>query len=164
MGEQSCGDPTFDVAVAFSTTGGAFAFVRQGVQKPNVILIVADDMRANDFEYTSQTRQLLTETGFAFPNTCVTHSLCCPSRASILRCQYTHNHQVINNTMSERGFQRFRDEGHEDSTVATWLKNDGYRIVLLGKYLNHYGVDDPRYVPPGWDKWYGKANGLPGDG
>ena len=36
--------------------------------------------------------------------------------------------------------------------------------MLLGKYLNHYGQDDLRHVPPGWDKWYGKVDSLRGDG
>ncbi|MBI3948840.1 MAG: sulfatase [Acidobacteria bacterium] len=31
----------------------------------------------------------------------------------------------------------------------------GYRTVLLGKYFNGYPTDDPTYIPPGWDEWYG---------
>ena len=30
----------------------------------------------------------------------------------------------------------------------------GYRTVHVGKFLNHYGRDDPHEVPPGWDEWY----------
>lgn len=68
----------------------------------------------------------------------MTHSLCCPSRASILRGQYTHNHQVRTNTRPDGGFEKFRSMGHEDSTVATWLESEGYQTALIGKYLNGY--------------------------
>ena len=63
--------------------------------RPNIVFITADDMSADDYEYMPQTRQLLTEGGVTFEEAFVTHSLCCPSRASILRGQYTHNHQVL---------------------------------------------------------------------
>ena len=29
---------------------------------------------------------------------------------------------------------------------------------MLGKYLNHYGEDDPIHVPPGWDEWHAKVD------
>ncbi len=81
----------------------------------------------------------------------MTHSLCCPSRASILRGQYTHNHQVRTNTRPDGGFEKFRSMGHEDSTVATWLESEGYQTALIGKYLNGYAKgNDETYVPPGW--------------
>jgi len=60
-------------------------------------------MRADDFEYMPRTRQLLAEEGLAFDNAFVAHSLCCPSRASILRGQYTHNHQVWTNNPPDGG-------------------------------------------------------------
>jgi len=41
-----------------------------------------------------------------------------------------------------------------ESTVATWLQDEGYRTVLIGKYLNgYYGTR----VPVGWDDWYAIA-------
>src|SRR5918998_2614892 len=106
---------------------GCAVLLGQGdADKPDIIFILADDMRLDDFEHMPQTRQLLAEQGLEFQNAFVTHSLCCPSRASILRGQYTHNHQVLTNDKPEGGFDRFRDQGHEDSTVATWLKSEGY--------------------------------------
>jgi len=128
--------------------------------QPNIVFILADDMRLDDFEHMPQTRQLFAEQGLAFDNAFVTHSLCCPSRASILRGQYTHNHQVLTNRQPQGGFEKFRDQGHEDSTVATWLQNEGYRTALIGKYLNGYArKDDEAYVPPGWDEWYAHLGG-----
>jgi arylsulfatase A-like enzyme len=92
----------------------------------------------------------------------VTHSTCCPSRSSILRGQYSHNHQVQQNGGPYGGAKAFRDNGHERSNVATWLKAGGYRTVLIGKYLNGYGEEDPTtYVPPGWDEWYALLGRAP---
>jgi hypothetical protein len=39
------------------------------------VFILADDMRADDFEYMPRTRQLLAEEGLAFDNAFVAHSL-----------------------------------------------------------------------------------------
>jgi N-acetylglucosamine-6-sulfatase len=139
---------------------GCAALEQGDDEKPNIVFILTDDMRLADFEYMTQTRQLFTQQGLIFENAFVTHSLCCPSRASTLRGQYTHNHQVLTNARPEGGFEKFRSMGHEDSTVATWLKSGGYQTVLIGKYLNGYGRADPSYVPPGWEEWYAKPGGF----
>jgi N-acetylglucosamine-6-sulfatase len=128
--------------------------------QPNIVFILADDMRADEFEHMPQTQQLLAEQGLTFENTFVTTSLCCPSRASILRGQYAHNHQVLTNARPEGGFDKFYSMGHEDSTLATWLKSSGYETVLIGKYLNGYPRgSDETHVPPGWDEWYARLLG-----
>lgn len=125
--------------------------------RPNVILILTDDMRQDDLKYMPLTQRLLVDEGTNFENAFVPLSLCCPSRASILRGQYTHNHEVWGNTAPWGGFQKFHETGLEKSTVATWLEDDGYRTVHIGKYFNGYpGDEGPRYVPPGWDEWYGR--------
>ncbi len=146
--------------VALTVTGDDTALAQEQVpQKPNIMFILADDMREDDFEHMPQTRKLLAGQGLTFSNAFVTHSLCCPSRASILRGQYTHNHQVLTNIGPMGGFEKFRSQGHETSTIATWLQSGGYRTVLLGKYLNGYGNrGSEMYIPPGWDEWYGRLD------
>ena len=58
--------------------------------------------------------------------------------------------------MASRGSQKFRVRLGE-STVATWLQDEGYRTVLIGKYMNgYYGTR----VPVGWDDWYAIAGDL----
>lgn len=117
--------------------------------KPNVVLILADDMRADDLKHTPETRSLLVDEGVTFENACVTNSLCCPSRATILRGQYAHNHLIRDNKPSLDGWPVFRDRKREYSTLATWLDDAGYETALVGKYMNHYRGS---YVPPGWDR------------
>ena len=51
------------------------------------------------------------------------------------------------------GWNKFKARGKQNSTVATWLNNQGgYQTGLFGKYMNNYR---DRYIPPGWDRWYG---------
>jgi arylsulfatase A-like enzyme len=126
-------------------------------KKPNLILIVADDLDIRSLSMLPRLRALLADKGTTFTNAFVTTPTCCPSRASILRGQYAHNHQIKTNELPDGGFQRFYDLGLESSTVATWLQAAGYKTVLIGKYLNDYPGRLPgTYVPPGWDEWYGK--------
>jgi len=135
--------------------------------RPNILFILADDLRASDLDYMPNTQSLLTNQGAKFTKAWVTRSLCCPSRATILRGQYTHNHQVWVNVPPAGGFWKFYDTGLESSTVATWLNAAGYDTILIGKYLNRYGLDrDGNYaptthVPPGWDRWYAWEGAYP---
>ena len=121
---------------------------------------MGDDLRASDLDYMPNTQDLLTSQGVKFTKAWTTRSLCCPSRATTLRGQYAHNHKVWVNVEPSGGFWSFLDQGHESSTVATWLNSAGYDTVLIGKYLNRYGLDrDSNYnptphVPPGWNEWY----------
>jgi N-acetylglucosamine-6-sulfatase len=127
------------------------------VKRPNLILILTDDLDARALSMLPRLRALFADKGTTFTNAFVTTSTCCPSRASILRGQYAHNHQVETNELPNGGFQRFYELGLESSTVATWLQAAGYKTMLVGKYLNDYPGKLPgTYVPPGWDEWYGK--------
>jgi N-acetylglucosamine-6-sulfatase len=128
--------------------------------RPNIVFILADDMKAADLKYMPNTQSLLVNQGVEFTKPWVTRSLCCPSRATILRGQYTHNHHVWVNVEPSGGFWNFLDRGLENSTIATWLNAAGYDTILMGKYLNRYGLDrngnraPTTHVPPGWDKWH----------
>lgn len=120
-------------------------------QRPNIVLILTDDMNLQDAEHMPKLKSLMMDRGTTFENAFVTNATCSPSRATILRGQYTHNHRV---RVTDQGFPKFHQLGHESSTVATWLQSGGYRTALFGKYLNGYGGNDPTSVPPGWDEWY----------
>ena len=129
-------------------------------ERPNVILILTDDLDAPLLEEHSASYpnlRRLAEQGTTFENAFVTDPLCCPSRATFLRGQYSHNHQIVGNWWPWGGSKKFQALGHEESTVATWLQDGGYRTVLIGKYMNdYYGT----HVPQGWDDWYGIAGGY----
>jgi arylsulfatase A-like enzyme len=121
---------------------------------PNIIFILTDDLDERSVACMPNVQSLLADQGATFTNYFITTPLCCPSRSSILRGQYAHNHGVLTNSGNEGGFPAFYRLGHESSTVATWLQDAGYRTGLLGKYLNRYPRSaSSTYIPPGWDDW-----------
>jgi N-acetylglucosamine-6-sulfatase len=121
-------------------------------KRPNVILINTDDMNVTDMFVMQKTLAQLGARGTTFRNSYVSYPLCCPSRATQLTGQYAHNHGVLTD-------QRFTDLD-SSNTLAVWLKRAKYRTAMVGKYLNGYGVVDPRQVPPGWKQWFGLTGGT----
>jgi N-acetylglucosamine-6-sulfatase len=152
----------FAVVLCFITTPGSPTMAQQG-GRPNIIFILTDDLDAHpkSISRMPNLRRYLINQGTTFENAFVTTSICCPSRATFLRGQYSHNHRVLTNNPPRGGAKRFRRLGRERSTVATWLHRGGYRTVEIGKYLN--GYDPP--PPPGWDEWHsgGWKDAYPSD-
>jgi arylsulfatase A-like enzyme len=127
-----------------------------GAARPNIVLVLADDLdaRLGTLNYTPYIRDLLAHQGLTFSQALVPVSLCCPSRASLLRGQYVHNHQIYSNGPPDGGFDKAQLIGLEDSTIATVLQDAGYTTALVGKYLNGYPAENAEtYIPPGWDEW-----------
>jgi arylsulfatase A-like enzyme len=124
--------------------------------KPNVVLILADDLDKAVFERSTLESPWVPK-GMSFTNALATTPLCCPSRASILRGQYAHNTGLVrnNNDQPQGGAAYFRRRGLDERSVATILQANGYKTWFGGKYLNGYGGEgeEPGYVPPGWDSW-----------
>ena len=142
--------------LALAATGCEAVAALESSSQPNIVVILTDDMRADELEHMPKTQSLIVDQGLSFSNAFVTTSQCCPSRASILRGQYVHNHGIEGNNLPDGGFEKFRELGHEESTVATWLDDAGYNTVLVGKYLNDYNNEDVAHVPRGWDEWYAR--------
>ncbi len=123
--------------------------------RPNVVVILADDMRwdALGVVQREQGEQALfpwfktpnldrvAAEGARFANMFVTTSLCSPSRASLLSGQYAHRHKVLNN---------FTDYPHDLPGYPRRLHDAGYATAYIGKW--HMGEDDDRQRP-GFDFW-----------
>lgn len=147
--------------ILLAATGAMRSNVAQ-LTKPNIIFILTDDLDADLIEFMPNVKSLLVAQGVTFANFFDNVTLCCPSRASILRGQYAHNTQVLTNQLPTGGFQKFYVLGHENSTVATWLQLVGYRTCYLGKYLNGYPEGtSSTHVPSGWNEWYSPVAGNP---
>lgn len=139
---------------AIATATPAPAVVASGSaptqSRPNIVVVLTDDLDAVTVKKFTKLTGLAAE-GLTFANNFVSLSLCCPSRSTLLRGQYAHNTEVFGNKAPSGGFRKFHDNGEESSTIATWLKDAGYRTALMGKYLNGYPRPlDGSYVPPGW--------------
>ena len=116
--------------------------------RPNILLIVVDDLRFDDFGAAghpfSKTPNIdrLARQGASFQNMFAVTPLCSPSRANILTGQQTRHHGILDNT--DRS-----PRSHELQTFARNLHDGGYRTGFIGKW--HMGNDPtPR---PGFDTW-----------
>ncbi len=118
--------------------------------RPNVLVIMTDDQRADDQRVLFRTRAVLEARGTTFTNSFVALALCCPSRATFLTGQYPHNHGVLANSGPNGGYSRL----DSSNTLAVWLQDAGYYTAHVGKYLNGYGTGSPD-APKGWSRWFG---------
>ena len=97
----------------------------QAADRPNFILIIADDMAWDDCgayghpSIRTPNIDALARAGMRFDRAFLTCSSCSPSRSSIITGRYPHNHEVYTNFPPDGGFERFAELGHEAKTVAT---------------------------------------------
>lgn len=155
-GEAPTPPPALDespapTAAATPTPTAAATPTPTAVPPPNIVMILMDDLRADQMEFMPNTAQWFAANGTVFTDSIVSFAECCPSRATALSGQYAHNHGVLSGDLPSGGVTRF------DPTTAlpVWLDDSGYETMLVGKYLNGYGDHAPPDVPPGWDQWFG---------
>lgn len=130
--------------------------------RPNILFVLTDDLDVAELDVMPNVKALLGAQGTSFDRYYASVSLCCPSRTTTLRGQYSHNTGVETNGGGNGGFEVAHTLGIERSTIATWLHAAGYRTALFGKYLNGYPNTVPATsVPPGWDEWASPADGNP---
>jgi len=132
----------------------------ESYSKPNIVFIMTDDLSENMLDIALSNNLLpnlnkhIFEKGTKFTNSFVTYPICCPTRATALVGQYSHNHGVEGIRPPLGGVGKFNDT----NTLATLLQQNGYQTGFVGKYLNGYGALNgtvpSEYVPPGWDQWH----------
>ena len=138
-------------------------------KRPNVLMIMVDDMRTDELKWMPNVQKLIADRGVTFNNGFASFPLCCPARASVVTGLYPHNHGVWSHE-PPWGFSSLQD----GNTFPVWLREGGYRTTYLGKYLNGYGSQpepgqdtgtSTQYCPAGWDVWRGSIDGglPPGD-
>ena len=146
LGASACALAAALVALTVPAAPGAAtaAATVDPAARPNVLLILADDMRADDLAYMPSTRRLLANRGLELGDAVSPHPLCCPARAELLTAQYAHNNGVHHNKGPLGGMNAFTGW---DNTLPVWLQAAGYRTGYTGKLLNGYRGGDL----PGWD-------------
>jgi arylsulfatase A-like enzyme len=124
-------------------------------ERPNLLLITADDASRTDLEFMPRLQRLIADQGVEIANGVAPTPICVPARASLLTGQYAHNHGAVTIEGDGGGFGSFEDE----DTLPVWLRDAGYDTLFVGKYLNGYGMEDRgSYVPPGWTSWRGTVD------
>jgi len=126
---------------------------------PNILFILTDDLDAAEIAFMPKLQSMLVQQGTQFDDFIVNVSLCCPSRSTTLRGQYSQNTRIYGNSPPDGGYEQFHANGDENSTIAVWLQQAGYRTMLAGKYLNGYPGSDKTFIPPGWTEWYSAVKG-----
>lgn len=124
---------------------GAGGTVAVDVVKPDIIVVMVDDLGAIDERVLTRLpniKQLFLSGGLRFDAAYSETPLCCPGRAAFLTGQHTHNHRVRKNQATLLNPAR---------TIATALHDDGYQTGMFGKYLNHADKLTDK-SPPGWDR------------
>ena len=139
-------------AAACAAADGPAAADTDG-SRPNVVVVMTDDQRADEMRAMRTVRTQLAASGVTFTNAYATFPLCCPSRATFLTGQYAHNHGVMGNEWAEGGGYRAFDNA---GSLPVALQGAGYRTGLIGKYLNEY--DGPE-IPRGWSHWAVRTRG-----
>ena len=115
----------------------------------SIVVIMTDDLDEVTVTAMPRLRSLLHDRGTTFNAFFAAVPICCPNRASLMRGQYGHNHQVTGNY---RWYEGLYLSGREEDTLATRL-DPSHRVIGVGKYMNAYPGDAaPTYVPPGWNR------------
>ena len=136
-------------------SASAAALRGQEKKRPNILLIVADDLGYSDLgcyggEIDTPNLNALASGGVRFAQLYTT-ARCCPSRASILTGQYPHK-VGIGHMVQDLGLAGYRGTLSENAaTIGEVMKPAGYRTFLSGKW--HVGTDDPTLR--GFEQYYG---------
>jgi arylsulfatase A-like enzyme len=145
------------------SSAAAMAAARPGRKRPNVVLIMADDMGISDLgcygsEIDTPNLDRLASGGVRFTQMYNT-ARCCPTRASLLTGLYPHQAGIgrMVTDLQRPSYRGFLDT--DCVTIAEVLKSAGYRTLMSGKW--HVGERRPHWpVDRGFDRFYGLVSGA----
>ncbi|MBN8732991.1 MAG: arylsulfatase [Acidobacteria bacterium] len=144
----------------------AAALPAQPAKRPNVIIMMADDMGISDLGcYGSEIRtpniDALAKDGLRFTQFYNT-ARCCPTRASLLTGLYPHQ-AGIGHMVDDRKFPAYRGDLSSNAvTIAEVMRSGGYHTWMTGKW-HVTPVTDSKHNWPrqrGFDKFYGTIHGA----
>ncbi|MBD3266124.1 sulfatase-like hydrolase/transferase, partial [bacterium] len=150
--------------VAGSVGMGLTSAISAAPQKrPNVLVILADDMGFSDLgcyggEINTPNLDKLAKGGVRFSQF-YNAARCCPTRASLLTGLYPQQAGVGGMVHDEGvpSYQGFLDE--RSVTMAEMLKGSGYKTYMAGKW--HVGNDKGHWpLDRGFDRYFGLINGA----
>ncbi|REH00489.1 arylsulfatase [Flavobacterium aquicola] len=150
--------------IAFTVVGQAQNKNASNSSKPNVILILVDDMGYSDLgnygsEISTPNLDRLAKEGLRLREF-YNNSICAPTRASLLTGQYQHKAGVgyFDVNLGLPAYQGYLNK--ESLTLGEVFRSGGYSTLLSGKW--HVGSEDQSQWPNqrGFDKFYGILKGA----
>lgn len=135
-------------------------------EKPNIIVILADDLGYGDLgcfgsEYVNTpVLDGLARKGLRLTNFYAGSTVCSPSRAALMTGR-NHNRVGVYSWIPPRNPMHLPEE---EVTIAEVLKKSGYQTAHFGKWhLSTWDMKDPSVLDPpldryGFDYWYACAN------
>ncbi len=145
--------------------------------KPNVILILVDDMGFSDLGVTGSEIRTPNIDRLAHDGALLTSlyncARCCPTRASLLTGLYPHNAGVghMGANLGSPAYQGFLR--NDSATIAEVLRVSGYRTLMAGRWhvagdfmareVDSWRVGDVDHPTPrqrGFDRFYGIIDGV----
>ncbi len=158
--------------VLFGTVLGPAVSGAEPSQRPNIIVILADDMGYSDIgcyggEIKTPALDSLAANGLRFTQFYNT-ARCCPTRACLLTGLYPHQ-AGVGHMMNDRQVEGYRGQlNRKCMTIAEVLKTSGYSTYMSGKwhvtpYLANNLTSPPKDNWPlqrGFDRFYGTIHGA----
>lgn len=145
--------------IIFLLLAGIFHPINGQDERPNIVLILADDLGYSDLgcyggEIATPNIDKLASEGVQFTNF-YNAARCCPSRASLLTGLYPHQAGIGNMVYRDQG-EGYRGYLTDNTvTLAEVLKEAGYKTMMSGKW--HVGHKDRNHWPTarGFDRFFG---------
>lgn len=152
------------VSVAFPEPSVA-ATSSKSQQRPNVIVIVADDLGYADVSAYQKGRiptpniDRLGRSGVTFRQGYVAAPICSPSRAALMTGRYQQRYGFeYNNGPARRDVDEHLGLDPRERTLGEAMKSGGYSTAAIGKW--HLGSNDEHYpTRRGFDYWWGFLTG-----
>lgn len=156
---------------ALTTLAAGALSAASNAKRPNILLIMSDDMGYSDLgcygsEIQTPTLDSLASNGLRYTQFYNT-SRCCPTRASLMTGLYAHQ-AGIGHMMTDRGGASYAgDLNNRCVTIAEVLKTAGYSTYMAGKW--HLTPLSPTRENPskhnwplqrGFDKFFGTIHGA----
>jgi arylsulfatase A-like enzyme len=139
------------------------ALSAQSAGRPNVVLILADDLGYGDVGFNgcrdipTPNIDSLADDGVRFANGYSSHPFCSPMRAGLMTGKYQHRFGYVNNVAFDPHNQ-LMGLPKSERTIASRLQEAGYRTGMVGKW--HLGAASPFHpLRRGFEFFYGFLGG-----
>ncbi|MGV3704198.1 MAG: arylsulfatase [Arcticibacter sp.] len=152
-----------EIVLALSLSAFCLMSMAQEKRRPNVIIILADDMGYSDIgsfgsEINTPNLDEMASQGLKMTQF-YNASRCCPTRASLLTGLYQHQAGVgdMMNTRPQPAYQGYLNDNCV--TIAEAMKITGYHTFMAGKW--HVGqAPDNWPLKRGFDRYFGLIDGA----